>query len=243
MREGRGGFTAVELIVALLLAGVIAAAAVGLYGGALAATRAATGDAAADGASRTASLLLAQELRFESPRADPITIAPDSIALRAYRAAAIVCASADDTVRVLFSGARDPDAAKDSLLWVRADGTERGAALFAAQPRPGGCPGAGWGEGYLLRLTSPAPPVGALLLLFERGSYHLAASALRYRRGAGGRQPLTDLRIADGESAFAPVLLGGALEAVGIRVVALDPARPGLRRPLAFRVTLLNGAR
>ncbi len=37
------------------------------------------------------------------------------------------------------------------------------------------------------------PPVpGALVArIFERGSYHVSDGALRYRRGLGGRQPLT----------------------------------------------------
>ncbi len=30
-----------------------------------------------------------------------------------------------------------------------------------------------------------------LARLFERGSYHVSGAALRYRRGRGGRQPLT----------------------------------------------------
>jgi hypothetical protein len=29
-------------------------------------------------------------------------------------------------------------------------------------------------------------------MLFEAGSYHLSEGALRYRRGRGGRQPLTE---------------------------------------------------
>ena len=37
--------------------------------------------------------------------------------------------------------------------------------------------------------AAPADPV--LLRLFETGSYHLSGGALRYRRGSGGRQPLT----------------------------------------------------
>jgi hypothetical protein len=35
------------------------------------------------------------------------------------------------------------------------------------------------------------PPQTVLVRLFERGSYHLSGSALRYRRGGSGRQPLT----------------------------------------------------
>ena len=38
--------------------------------------------------------------------------------------------------------------------------------------------------------SAPAEPI--LLRFFETGSYHLGDDALRYRRGSGGRQPLTE---------------------------------------------------
>ena len=40
--------------------------------------------------------------------------------------------------------------------------------------------------------TIEPPVTGALVArIFERGSYHVVGRALRYRRGLGGRQPLT----------------------------------------------------
>lgn len=44
--------------------------------------------------------------------------------------------------------------------------------------------------------------VGIPVLLFESGSYHISDGAFRYRRGDGGRQPLTAERIDVGASAF-----------------------------------------
>jgi len=41
------------------------------------------------------------------------------------------------------------------------------------------------------RLDVPIQPGMLVARLYERGSYHLSGSALRYRRGASGRQPLT----------------------------------------------------
>jgi hypothetical protein len=49
-----------------------------------------------------------------------------------------------------------------------------------------------WGDTVeTWRLDAPADPHAVVARLFEKGSYHLALAALRYRRGASGRQPLT----------------------------------------------------
>jgi hypothetical protein len=56
------------------------------------------------------------------------------------------------------------------------------------------------------------PPV-VLVRFFERGSYHLADDAFRYRRGGGGRQPLTVERIGPGSGfSFAGEALHVTLE-------------------------------
>lgn len=47
-------------------------------------------------------------------------------------------------------------------------------------------------------VLSPPPARTVLTRVFERGSYHLVGGALRYRRGEGGRQPLTPERIMEG---------------------------------------------
>ena len=55
--------------------------------------------------------------------------------------------------------------------------------------------GEGWEE---LWEVEPLPGGALFGRVYERGSYHLTLGALRYRRGGGGRQPLTPLRVAEG---------------------------------------------
>ena len=47
-------------------------------------------------------------------------------------------------------------------------------------------------------VLSPDPPPSVFARLYEKGSYHWWAGALRYQRGDGGRQPLTPERIEAG---------------------------------------------
>ncbi len=53
------------------------------------------------------------------------------------------------------------------------------------------------GTGYRLGLE-PEPASRGIVLIFERGSYHLADGAFRYRRGRAGRQPVTEALLAAG---------------------------------------------
>jgi hypothetical protein len=125
---------------------------------------------------RTASGIVTAEVR-STAAADVHAIAADSLALRVHRGMAVVAAVADDGVTLDYEGIRDPDPAKDSLVIV---GTERvGSFTLLA--------------GETLRIR-PDVPVRErdILLFFESGAYHLATNALRYRRGAEGRQPVTD---------------------------------------------------
>jgi hypothetical protein len=57
-----------------------------------------------------------------------------------------------------------------------------------------------------------------LARLFERGSYHLTGSALRYRRGGSGRQPLTP------EIWSSSTSWDVALERLGVEIVPADGA-------------------
>ncbi len=119
--------------------------------------------------------------------------AGDSLALRAFRGAALVCHNDTTSARLVVSyvGDRAPDPAKDSLLLLSADGVREVRALVAASAPPLPCSGLEGGSAALWSLDAPAPPGNVAAKLFERGSYHLSDAALRYRRGAGGRQPLT----------------------------------------------------
>jgi hypothetical protein len=63
------------------------------------------------------------------------------------------------------------------------------------------CPGGArrWREdGRRDGLLVPEPTDPVLGRIFEGGSYHFSGGALRYRRGAGGRQPLTPERVREG---------------------------------------------
>ncbi len=116
----------------------------------------------------------------------------DSLSLRAFRGMGFLCEadSAAAEVVVAYAGERAPDPAKDSILFVSGDGEVAVRALAGvatAAPCSGTLPGgpARW------RLDGPAPSGAVIGRIFERGSYHLSGAALRYRRGASGRQPLT----------------------------------------------------
>jgi hypothetical protein len=117
----------------------------------------------------------------------------DSIGMRAFRGTAVVCGADPSWTRLLvaFTGDRMPDPTKDSLLLLTPEGGREARALESIAPPTAPCLGPEGSQPatWLLDAGAPAPTVVARL--FERGSYHLSGSALRYRRGAGGRQPLT----------------------------------------------------
>ena len=133
--------------------------------------RAATGEAL-----RTASGVIAAELSAITTT-DVRAVARDSLALRVMRGSAVVSRHHNDQWTLSYSGLRDPDDQKDSLLVV---GTERAGTfrLISADP--------------LMIQTETPLDIGSVLLFFESGGYHLSTNALRYRRGVEGRQPLTD---------------------------------------------------
>ena len=138
---------------------------------------------------RTASGIVTAEVR-STAAADVHEIAADSVALRVHRGMAVVAAVADDGVTLDYEGIRDPDPAKDSLLIV---GSERVGSFTMLAGEP-------------LRIH-PDVPIRErdILLFFESGAYHLATNALRYRRGAEGRQPVTDELIDHRASRFGVV--------------------------------------
>lgn len=132
-----------------------------------------------------------RELRHGVPDRD-WWVDGDSLALRAFRGTALVCApdGVSDEITVSFRGDRLPEPDKDSVLLVQADGSALVARLTGWSTGTSPC-GTGMGEVQSWRLDRPVPTYTVLARLFERGSYHLSGSALRYRRGASGRQPLT----------------------------------------------------
>jgi hypothetical protein len=142
---------------------------------------------------RIGRTVLREELRRGVPGRDRWADS-DSIVLRAFRGAGLVCAT--DTTRsavtVAYSGPRLPDPRKDSVEWMAADGSVGVADLAAIETLEVGCPPE-LSSARNLRMTLDGFwPAGVVAIrVFERGSYHLTGSALRYRTGLGGRQPIS----------------------------------------------------
>jgi hypothetical protein len=210
-RDPGYGFTLVEALVVILLSALL------VQGGwtVMATLREAGGRMAenAEGLEtvRTAAWLLEEEFGGSLPFRDWWAGEGDSVSLRAYRGLALVTGTeVSGGTKVCFRGIRSPNPEKDSILFLREGGTWTGHALLARDRGPPGC--LGGGEGWEEVWEVAPEPEGALLgRVFERGSYHLAQGALRYRRGGGGRQPLTPTRIAGGS------LKGGEDPAGGLR--------------------------
>lgn len=138
---------------------------------------------------RIARHTLAQELRTGLAGVDWVVGAGDSVAVRAFRGTGVRCANVSPPMwAVRYNGLRRPDPAKDSVLVLAGDGVWRVAELVRARARPDAC---GQGSGGEVWELSPAVPGAVVGRIFERGSYHVAAGAFRYRPGRGGRQPLT----------------------------------------------------
>ena len=189
----RAGVSAPEVIVALLLGLLVVH--MGLSTLARLRTVQLRLASRADGlvAMRLASHVLRRELRDAVPGVDWVQ-GGDSLTLRAFRGVAVLCPyeGPTDELTVAYRGDRRPDPAKDSVVLVDATGARQLRALASVSSPAVAC--AAIGDSALLegwRLDAPIPPGMLVARLYERGSYHLSGSALRYRRGASGRQPLT----------------------------------------------------
>ena len=136
--------------------------------------------------------VLRRELRHGLPGRDWIA-EPDSLSLRAFRGVAVVCGSDSLSAQLIVSyrGDRAADPSKDSVMLVTEDGAAVARALTATGVSPAPCTGPGGGAAERWTLNEAAPAGTVVVRTFERGSYHLTSAALRYRRGASGRQPLT----------------------------------------------------
>jgi hypothetical protein len=181
---------------------------------------------------RTVWAVLEEELGAARRGRDWAVDSAGALNLRAFRGFGRVCPDSDgDELTVLYRGERLPEPIRDSALVLQEDGewtsaplTYVAAAAIASScdARPGEAP---------LRVAGPPTPAGAVLVrFFERGSYHITDSAFRYRRGEGGRQPLTPERLGP-ESGFSD--FGDALQ-VTLEVL---PSRDALtRRVFSWRV-------
>jgi hypothetical protein len=153
---------------------------------------------------RTARNVLHAETRVGDPARDGWGLAPDSLGLRAFRGTALVCSLTEPSSEILVQveGTRLPDASKDSVLVVGQGGLTTALKLESRSRALGGCPEGPGGNLERWGLSGEVPPGTVVARYYERGSYHLANGALRYRRGAGGRQPLTPPVFDDRESVF-----------------------------------------
>jgi hypothetical protein len=199
--RGRAGVTLVELVVAMLIGGAL------LHLGLASLER-------LRGAFRglmarqdyTSTVRIARSaLRGELAAAGPGDWAfeGDSLELRAFRGRGVVCSEAIDRslLFVGYEGDRDVDAEKDSVELVLASGEIRHAAVTSAAQGHDRCAVLGEGEEpWSWGIDPPASEEVVLVRPYERGSYGVSSSALRYRRGGGGRQPLTPAILFDGES-------------------------------------------
>ena len=190
--DRRGAFTLLEAIVALIAFVVLATLAARVYREVVVA-EARIGRASDEAwAVRATRSVLARELSAGAAGLDWTPYPPDSVRLRAFRGLGLPCrADPDSTLTVRRDGGRRPDPAKDSVLVLHADGSWTAHDLTAVDS--GACPeGLASPFGSVTERWRLGPPAedAALVRVFESGSYHLMR-ALRYRRGGGGRQPLT----------------------------------------------------
>ncbi len=191
MFRRRCGVTVVEVLVSLLLGLVV----ISLGWGALARQRTVASRLGSEAdllsARRLAAIVIGKELRAGVRGRDWVVGAPDSLPLRAFRGWGPVCGfgSEPGNIVVVYHGERVANPVKDSVLILTADGWQR-ADLKRRASGAGSCAMDLGGDSEMWTIDPPVP--GALVArVFERGSYHVSGGALRYRRGLGGRQPLT----------------------------------------------------
>jgi len=234
------GQSLVELVVALLLLALFATTALGLLTAELGLFRDAADATEAGNAARFAARLLHSEIATLTA-ADSRGFDADSSRQRVFRGAAIVCAVAATTATVRYIGLRAPDPAKDSALVLTTAGeTSRPVAAASPASVPGCSPGPS--EIVLELDLGTGLQTGDLLLLFETGTWHLSGSALRYARGAGGRQPLTPEVFLDDSTRITADSTPGGPVAVRLALAAMPVGRPVAARLIreSSRIALLN---
>lgn len=243
MRRERAGYTLVEMLVALLALGAIVAAATVTF---LAQSRLAR-DAAARSerlaAVRMVSAVLSRELRWQSPRADVHAYAPDSMHLRVFRGLGVICAQTAGSLQVRYRGLRLPDPLKDSLLVVTAAGGERVRPLGNVTTSVLAACAVAAGEELLDLAPDSVLRPGDAFLVFETGAYVLAGRALRYRRGASGRQPLVAEVLDDDSTDLAAAwhAAGGSPDTSAYRLrIGEEAGAAGAGRVHRLRIALLN---
>ncbi|HSJ12949.1 MAG TPA: hypothetical protein VK939_00955 [Longimicrobiales bacterium] len=192
---GRSGHSLAEMIVVLPLTSLLLALLLGTLVAQLRLARTITDRLGRAETERIAYAVLRQELRWTGA-ADIAAAADDSVTLRLLRAVGVVCRADADGWLVAYRGWREPNPDKDSVLIVDGQG-ERHAPLEGSTAATAPC-----GDSPARRLRAGTDPSRGVVLLYERGSYHLAGGALRFRAGAEGRQPLTGEWLDDGATSL-----------------------------------------
>lgn len=214
---GRGGgeslgFTLLEALVAVLLNGFVLHAGWQLVRVHRTAARAVVASASRIGAGSVAHAVLRREIRAGVRGRDLGEPIRDTVGLRVFRGTALPCRGGEPGgLEVVYRGLRGVDPGKDSVLVLDREGGWTAADLLRSgpsSPERSQCPTSVEGSRFRWVLEPEPEHLPLALRVFERGSYHLAGRALRYRRGRGGRQPLTGEVFAD-TSALEPHPGGG----------------------------------
>jgi len=191
MKRGPNGVTLVEVLISLLLGMAVVSMGWRLLARQSTVAAKLVHRMEVLAARRVTAIVLGRELRAGVSGRDWAAPEGDSLAIRAFRGWALICGEGPGSgmLIVSFRGGRAPNPVKDSLLLLTASGWRR-ANLVDRKPSTHPCRQDDEG-GAELWMIDPPISGGLVARLFERGSYHVSGGALRYRRGFGGRQPLT----------------------------------------------------
>lgn len=246
-RSQPGGYTLVELLIALGIGSLLLTSAYLLYRGSSHLLRLQTLRVEASEARRITRSILGSEIRYLVPHHDLRLVDRERIELRVLRGLAISCAVEADGIMVRYRGIRGPDPEKDSLIVIGAEG--RGTLeLLASRPMGDSCAGEEVrpGERVYRWGLDRERGTGRLFLLFESGSYHLSEGAFRYWRGASGRQPLTPELFDDERTGLVrsqPALLTLTLSLKDNELLGAEDHPSGRRTEYRYWLGLLNAVR
>jgi hypothetical protein len=202
---GREGGLLIETVIALALGAIVLGSLASLVTSGLRWTRWLIDRSEALEVVRTTWVILGEEVR--GGRANDDWRVDDSgvLQLRSFQGVARICEvdAATSDWWVAYRGRRLPDPSRDSILALRPDGRWQSLDLASSTSSPGPtekCQSLD-GESVLRWVVEGSGEAETILArTYETGSYHLVDGALRYRRGGGGRQPLTATRLSSGSS-------------------------------------------
>ncbi len=230
----KAGFTVIETLTALLLLLLVLEAVWGVTAATARSAGALADRSESLAAARAVGWILQEELEGVGAGADLTVPAGDSFSIRAYRGSAIVCAQpGPQEILVRWTGLRSPDQTKDSVSLVGRGGAWTTRALVSRSASRLECAPEAAGRVETWRLSEPVPST-AFVRFFERGSYHLSDDALRYRIGAGGRQPLTPQAVDRARSGMTAEPRGRLIVAVATLGARRGRNGPAWRRAFAL---------